>query len=104
MVIKQNKKGAIILTFMQRKAEQPMADKAQTQETDTPLSLFDVKELYDRAYAEKKNGNEDSFKSALSEAVKMDMVYRHQLRQSALYKDPEQKNNFQTATKKTKSA
>jgi|GEM_PF-4616713 len=53
-----------------------------TQEQD--ISLFDVKDLYDRAYAIKDMAYNDSahdFKDALAMAVKLDMQYRQQIAQ-----------------------
>ena len=84
--------------------EQPMADDAQknkrTQEQDATVSLFDVKELYDLAYAEKAKGAEevDNFKKILAEAVKLDMAYRRQLTKTAVYKDQTKLKNFKSAT------
>jgi hypothetical protein len=46
------------------------------------LSVFDVKELYDHAYAEKDKGPQfyNGFRQLLAKAVKLDMEYRRQLR------------------------
>ncbi|AXX98075.1 hypothetical protein [Profundibacter amoris] len=45
------------------------------------VSLFDVKELYDAAYAEKANArvNIKRFRSLLEKATKLDAAYRKQL-------------------------
>ncbi len=64
--------------------EQSMTDEKDIYNDDMrdDVSLFDVKNLYDIAYAIKDTGDEDSaiqFKEALSAAVKLDMVYRRQL-------------------------
>ncbi|MCI5061225.1 MAG: hypothetical protein MRY79_09205 [Alphaproteobacteria bacterium] len=44
----------------------------------TELSVFDVKELYDHAYAQKEH-SEFHFKQLLQEAIQMDLLYRRQL-------------------------
>lgn len=63
-----------------------MAQTAKTPEKNketqiAELSVFDVKELYDRAYDRKAATSEMDalFKEYLSQAVKMDLAYRRQL-------------------------
>ena len=70
-----------------------------TELNNVPLSLFDVKELYDQAYAEKAKGTngEEAFKELLAEAVKMDMAYRRQLAQASSYKDKKKIKMFNAA-------
>lgn len=100
----QTHNGMNVPMFMSSKMEQPMANDAQTQnetqKQDAPLSVFDVKELYDLAYAEKAKGleGEDAFKMILAEAVKLDMAYRRQLSKAAVYKDHTKIKNFKDAT------
>lgn len=86
--------------FLPHKMEQPMANDATTQGQEISLSLFDVKELYDLAYAEKDKSGEiaDSFKKLLAEAVKMDLAYRRQLSKASVYKDHTKLKNFNKAT------
>lgn len=87
-----------------------MASDAQTQKKDysttqePALSVFDVKELYDLAYAEKAKGAEAGFKTLLAEAVKLDMLYRRQLAKMASYKDLTKIKKFETATKSSRVA
>lgn len=96
----QNFRGTMTPMFLPANMEQPMANDVTTQEQDAPPSLFDVKELYDLAYAEKDKGTEgtENFKKILAEAVKLDMAYRRQLAQTAVYKDRTKLKNFKEAT------
>ena len=83
-----------------------MADDAERQEKEVILSFFDVKEIYDLAYAEKENGpnGEEAFKKLLAEAVRMDIAYRRQLGKQAMYKDRTKERNFRSASKGSKVA
>lgn len=56
------------------KQENIMANKEE-------ISVFDVKELYDAAYAAQEYGaeGEEIFQSLIAKAVQMDMAYRQQL-------------------------
>lgn len=94
-------RSAMVPMFLLPNMEQPMANDAKTQEQNTDISLFDVKELYDLAYAEKAKGAEgdESFKTILAEAVKLDMAYRRQLSKNSVYKDHKELKNFNKATK-----
>lgn len=103
-ITKQSFRGAGVPVFLPVNMEQPMATEAKTQENNAELSLFDVKELYDRAYAEKEGGAEDKFKAILAEAVKLDLAYRRQLSKNAVYKDPAQIKKFKSATEGSKVA
>lgn len=49
--------------------------------TQKEISVFDVKELYDRAYAAQEYGSneQDSFQTLIAKAVQLDMAYRQQL-------------------------
>ncbi len=64
--------------------EQPMVKADQTPTPNVELSIFDVKELYDRAYA--MEADNDLFRALLTEALKMDMAYRQNLKEKATYK------------------
>lgn len=88
--------------FMPTKMEQPMANtnKTQSEPMTAELSVFDVKELYDLAYAE-KGTNEAKFKELLAEAVNLDLIYRRQLALKAAYKDKTQLKTFKSATAQT---
>jgi len=71
----------IAIPMFQPEMEQSMTE-GQDNDKQQDISLFDVKELYDRAYALKECAHETSaheFKDALSLAVKLDMEYRRQL-------------------------
>lgn len=54
---------------------------ANNNDNGQEISLFDVKELYDAAYAEKAKArvNLKRFKSLMAKAEKMDAAYRTQL-------------------------
>lgn len=103
-----NMNAVVVPMFMSQTMEQPMAKKnAQTQEQDTELSLFDVKELYDLAYNEKDKGinGEARFKKILAEAVKLDLLYRRQLAKKATYKKkPSKIQSFNTANEDSRVA
>lgn len=62
---------------------QPVLRKKQgnNMTKEKELSIFDVKELYDKAYEAKEYGakNEDVFQELLAKAIKIDMEYRQQL-------------------------
>lgn len=92
--------GTVIPMFLPNTMEQPMASKAQTQtmqqRQQAELSVFDVKELYDLAYAY-EHTDEGKFKALLSEAVKLDMDYRRQLNAKMSYKDISKEKAFQNA-------
>lgn len=63
------------------------------------LSFFDVKEIYDRAYAALEDGRDDfKAKEMMAEAIKMDMRYRCQLSRQSRYKKPSQMNDFKIIT------
>ncbi|NQZ13851.1 MAG: hypothetical protein HRT94_03360 [Alphaproteobacteria bacterium] len=49
--------------------------------TQKEISVFDVKELYDRAYAAQEYGakSEENFQALIAKAVQLDMAYRQQL-------------------------
>ena len=89
----QQFRGTMVPMFTPSNMEQPMADKAKTQQQQAELSLLDVKEMYDLAYAE-KDTNEQKFKTILAEAVKLDLAYRRQLANNASYKEPSKMKNF----------
>ena len=57
-----------------------MKERAMDNHTNQPndLSVLDVKELYDLAYAEKERAPA-KFKQLLNDAIKMDLIYRRQL-------------------------
>ena len=101
----QTFRAHIVPMFMPANMEQPMAKKAATQPQQAELSLLDVKELYDLAYAEKDKGaeGEAAFKKILAEAVKLDLAYRRQLTQAATYKEPSKLKNFGTASEAPKT-
>lgn len=103
-MLKQSQRfqGISIPVFLPTNMEQPMATEAKTQVQTVPLSIFDVKELYDLAYAEKAKGEQgkDAFKKILAEAVKLDLAYRRQLAKTATYKDKTKMKKFNTATSK----
>ena len=102
----QTYRAAVAPMFLPADMEQPMADdNAETQEQEIAVSLFDVKELYDLAYAEKAKGKEgaDSFNKILAEAVKLDLAYRRQLAKEASYKDKTKLKNFKVATEGQKT-
>ncbi len=52
------------------------------------ISVFDVKELYDAAYAAQEYNaqGEECFQSLIAKAVKMDMEYRQQLAKKANFR------------------
>lgn len=78
--------GTVIPMFAPNTMEQPMTNKTQNNasQTQTELSVFDVKELYDLAYSYKANDNA-KFKAVLAEAVKLDMAYRRQIEKKMPY-------------------
>ena len=97
----QNFNGNTVPMFLPTNMEQPMASNDQTQqnkvqEQQAELSVFDVKELYDMAYAHQEN-DDAKFKALLAEAVKMDMVYRRQLASLSSYQDRSKEIAFNTA-------
>lgn len=109
-----DKPDNIVPMFLSQITEQPMAHDAKThykspmsQDTkqnnkapqEAELSVFDVKELYDLAYAEKNKGNDTGFKSVLAEAVKLDMAYRRQLAKMSSYKSPSKLETFDDVMK-----
>jgi hypothetical protein len=60
-----------------------------------PLSFFDIKELYDRAYAAVNEGRDDyKAKEMMAEAIKMDMTYRCQLERHSKYNKQSKINDF----------
>ena len=99
-------RSSVVPVFMPSYMEQPMADDAAETEKEVILSLFDVKEIYDLAYAEKEKGaaGEEAFKKLLAEAVKMDLAYRRQLNKQAMYKDRTKERNFKSASKGSRVA
>lgn len=78
--------GTVIPMFAPNTMEQPMTTKTQNNapQTQTELSVFDVKELYDLAYSYKADDNA-KFKAVLAEAVKLDMAYRRQIEKKMPY-------------------
>lgn len=69
------------VSMFQMGMEQTMTDNLSI-EKEPEISLFDVKELYDAAYAIKDVAHPNSaheFKEALAKAVKLDMAYRRQI-------------------------
>lgn len=75
----------VSVSMFQKGMEQTMTDD-QSSQKDPQISLFDVKELYDRAYALKDKAYDTSaydFKDALTQAVKLDMAYRQQIAQQS---------------------
>ena len=98
----QDARGPFVPMFVSGNMEQPMADDAKTQKKPD-ISLFDVKELYDRAYAEESQ-DQERFKKILAEAVKLDLAYRRQLTKNTIYKDTTKVKNFKTATDGSKVA
>lgn len=86
-------KNVVVPMFIEENIEANMVDKTTNEEINYEISLFDVKELYDRAYS--KDSDSDAFKTIMSEAVKMDMAYRRQLAENKAYKSP-----FDTYNKK----
>jgi hypothetical protein len=69
------------VSMFQMDMEHVMKDNLSVNK-EPQISLFDVKELYDAAYAIKDVAHPTSayeFRDALGKAVKMDMVYRRQL-------------------------
>ncbi len=52
--------------------------KMTTEPLNTEISVFDVKALYDLAYT--KQSDSEEFRTIMAQAVKMDMAYRHQLK------------------------
>jgi len=64
------------------------------------ISFFDIKELYDRAYAALDKGdNSYKTKEIMAEAIKMDMAYRCQLARKSSYNKPSRLNDFHIITK-----
>ncbi len=97
-------RGITVPMFLPTSVEQPMANDVTTPKENAvqqaAVSLFDVKELYDLAYAEKAKGTEgvNAFKKILAEAVKLDLAYRRQLSKNSAYKDHTELKNFNNAT------
>ena len=61
-----------------------------------PLSVFDVKELYDAAYDALDNGtNEYRAKKMMAEAIKADMLYRVTLARDSRYQPQSETSAFQ---------
>ncbi len=58
-----------------------LVKKIAKNDNQAEISLFDVKELYDAAYAEKANArvNLKKFKTLIEKAEKLDAAYRDQL-------------------------
>lgn len=58
-----------------------LMNKSENNDNDQEISIFDVKELYDAAYAEKAKAkvNLKKFKVLMEKAEKMDFAYRAQL-------------------------
>lgn len=77
----------------------PDNQENQTSEATQEISMFDVKDLYDRAYVAKNQGirGKAIFKKLLAEAVKLDLAYRRQLSQGAMFKDKSKQINFNKA-------
>lgn len=64
------------------------------------ISFFDIKELYDRAYAAKDEGRNDyKAKEMMAEAIKMDMAYRCQLARQSKYAKHSQMHDFKIISK-----
>jgi len=100
----QNYNDSIVPMFLPTQMEQPMATNDQTQKNmPAELSVFDVKELYDMAYMHEKN-DIAKFKTLLAEAVKLDIQYRRQLTQKAVYKPHTEQKTFNAAGGNKKSA
>ena len=82
--------GTVTPMFAPKTMEQPMSDNKSNKtqnnapQTQTELSVFDVKELYDLAYSYKADDNA-KFKAVLAEAVKLDMAYRRQIEKKMPY-------------------
>ncbi|MEM7617931.1 MAG: hypothetical protein AAF244_00975 [Pseudomonadota bacterium] len=60
-----------------------LINKLAKNDNSLEISIFDVKELYDAAYAEKAKArvNLKKFKNLIEKAENMDMAYRAQLAQ-----------------------
>lgn len=106
---KQIFRGKMVPMFLPKSPnmEQPMAERATTQEQEEVLSILDVKELYDLAYEHKAKGEkgEADFKKVLAEAVKLDLAYRRQLNRKSIYKGPAKEiDNYDVATGKITAA
>ena len=71
----------------------------QTSESTQEISMFDVKDLYDRAYTAKDESvhGKAIFRELLAQAVKLDLAYRRQLAQGAMFKDRSKQINFNKA-------
>ena len=89
------------LTTQTEQVDVPMfiVSENQTSESKQEISMFDVKDLYDRAYAAKEQGvrGKAIFKKLLAAAVKLDLAYRRQLAQGAMFKDKSKQINFNKA-------
>lgn len=64
------------------------------------LSFFEIKEIYDRAYAALEAGRDDyKAREIMAEAIKMDMAYRCQLARKSSYKKQSKLNDFKITSK-----
>jgi len=72
-----------IIPMFQPKAIEKMTTQTNTEQKE--ISVFDVKELYDAAYAAKEYNakNEATFQELMAKAVQMDLEYRRQLSQKS---------------------
>jgi len=67
----------------------------QAQSNAAEISVFDVKELYDRAYDALNAGRDDyKAKEMMAQAIKMDMAYRCQLARKNTYQTRSQMHDF----------
>ncbi len=68
---------------------------AQKDTMEDKISFFDVKDLYDRAYAALDSHPEEyKTKEIMAEAIKFDMLYRCQLAQQNNYNPKSKINDF----------
>jgi hypothetical protein len=78
------------VSMFQSQLEDQMTKQDNTDNPIDPVSLFDVKDLYDYAYGILEMDTETSahaFKEALAQAVKLDMQYRRQLMSKTMHKN-----------------
>lgn len=79
-----------------------MVNTAETLKADVELSIFDVKELYDRAYD--MQADKALFRALLAEALKMDMAYRQNLKEKADFKSVAYKETTEETPKSLDTA
>lgn len=98
--MKKNIKTNIILSTTEKVPvfiikDNPVESKFEPKAAPEELSFFDIKQLYDTAYAALEAGRDDyKAKEIMSHAIKLDMAYRCQLARRNNYKKQSQMNDF----------